>query len=215
MTIHESETEEEDAPGFADATLHYRHFQPPRDLEESEAEGAEGDKEGCAPPFQPRELAVGEAEEYQEEDARHQQGTEEPESAGEELVVAAHAEDDVDDTLESDLEGIGMCDSACPVAVGLVEDTHGEHQIVDQQEEETPLHEGDIETLESFGAEIPGPVDIAIAEEIACCEEEEGHVEKVYEIHKEGRPLGVPHHHENDGDALGNRDGSISFFCHN
>lgn len=127
MTIHESETEEEDAPGFADATLHYRHFQPPRDLEESEAEGAEGDKECCAPPFQPRELAVSQSEEYQEEDARHQQGTEEPESAGEELVVAAHAEDDVYDTLESDLEGIGMCDTAGPVAVGLVEDTHGEH----------------------------------------------------------------------------------------
>lgn len=90
-----------------------------------------------------------------------------------------------------------------PVAVLLVEYAEMEENIVEQKEKETPFHERHIEPPETLCAESPRIIGISCVEEIACCDEEERHVECVYEVCEEFGSFRVPYNHQYDGDAFG------------
>ena len=115
------------------------------------------------------------------EQAGHKKSAEEPEGSGQELVVAAHGGDDVPQALLGLVPGIGVGDATRPVAVLLVEQSDAEHQVVDDEEEERPLDEGQVEPAQALLDEGGLVVEVVEGKEIACCYEEERHVELIEE----------------------------------
>ena len=75
------------------------------------------------------------------------------------------------------MPAIGMGDTAYLIAVELIQNANLEHQIVDDEEKHTPFDKGEIESLDAFLNEGSFVLQIFQREEIACCDEEEWHVE--------------------------------------
>ena len=113
------------------------------------------------------------------EQTGHEQSTEEPESSGEELVVATHGGDDVPQALLGLMPCIGMGNAARPVTVLLVEQSYMEHQVVDDEEEERPLDKGQVESAQTFLNKGGLVVEVVEGEEVACRNKEERHVELI------------------------------------
>ena len=104
-----------------------------------------------------------------------------------------------------------MGDTTGLVAVGLVEDAEVEHPVVDDQEEDRPLDERPVETLDALLDERRLVVEVAQREEIAGGDEEQWHVELEDELAEPARGLGVGDHHQDDGNTLADRDDGVAF----
>ncbi len=213
-TVEHAERKECHAPALPDAALHKcDDFQPELDLKERESQRRDryDAKHGIG--LEPSAATVEHLGNDNEHDAHHEQSAEKPKRTCQKLVVAAHRKHDVGEPLQSHLKGIGMSDSALPVAVGLIEDAYLEQHIVNEQEKHAPLDERHIQPLQSLHAETPWCVQMLAREEIACRDEKQRHVEEVDELQQQVRALGVAKHHENYGYALAYRDADIALGC--
>ena len=101
--------------------------------------------------------------------------------------------------------------TALLVAVDFIEDADVEHPIVDDQEEYRPFDKWEVEALDALLHKGGFIVEILCGEEIACCDEEERHVEFENESAQPAGCLGVGDDHQDDGNALTNGYDSISF----
>ena len=107
---------------------------------------------------------------------------------------------------------IGMCHATIPVAILLIKQPDLEKQIMQHQEQDAPFHKRHIQPLEPLLAEGPRVAQVLLVKEIACCDEEQRHVEQIDEGHEQRGALGVPRAHQNDGNSLTYRQiGIITF----
>ena len=83
--------------------------------------------------------------------------------------------------------------------------------LVDDEEENRPFEEGQIESADPFLDECSLIVEVAEREEVACRHEEERHVELIEKDGNVSWAVGMSYHHENDGDALADRDDGVAF----
>ena len=91
------------------------------------------------------------------------------------------------------------------IAIHLVQDTNLEHQIMDKQEEHAPLNKGDIKALYALFYKRGFIVQVLQREEIACRDEEKGHVEFEDEVAEPARCLSMGYHHQDNGNAFADR----------
>ena len=188
------------------------NLQPVGNLEPCEPDGEYGNHDGHRAVGEPLVAAVEQQIEDEEHDARHQQRPEEPEGARQELVVAAHREDDVYQPLPELEPVVGVGDTVRPVAVLLVQQPDLEKQVVEDQEEDAPLDKGHIQPLDPLHAESPRVTQVFLVKEIARRDEEQRHVEQVDEVHEQFGPLGVARTHQDDGYRLADRQVGIVAF---
>ena len=100
------------------------------------------------------------------------------------------------------------------ITIDLVENTDVEHPVVDDQEEKSPFDKGPIQTFDSFLDEGGFIMEIACGEEIACCDEEQGHVEFEDKLTEPAGRLCMGNDHQNNGDALRNRNRGVAGYSH-
>ena len=90
------------------------------------------------------------------------------------------------------------------VAIDLVEDADVEHPVVDDEEEEGPFDERPVESFYSFFDEGGFIVEVTCGEEVACCDEEQRHVEFEDKLTEPSWRFRMGHNHQNDCDPLRN-----------
>jgi hypothetical protein len=203
LAVEYAKREEEYAPTFAYAALNDSDdFQPVVNLEQRYYQGKCADDERDSGLVEPALAVVQQQVQHEKHYARDKQCPEEPERSGEELVVAAHREDNAEHALNECLPVVGVGYPVLPVAELLIEDAHLEKQVVDDEEEQAPFDERDVKPLETLLAERPRVIEILLAEEIPCRDEENGHVEQIDEIDEQLGTFGVSHYHQYDGYAL-------------
>ena len=96
------------------------------------------------------------------------------------------------------------------IAIDLIKNTDVEHPVVDDKEKYRPLDERYIETFDAFLDKSGLVVEIFRREEIACGDEEKGHVELEDEPAQPTWCLSMGYHHQDDGNALGDGYGGIA-----
>lgn len=145
----------------------------PQGKEERAAHNHPGDFRLGAGDAQPLE----QLEEYQEQNARYEEGAEEPERAAQELVVARHVEQDAPQALAEFVPGVGMEHAAGGVAVGLTQNAQREKQVVEAEQDQAPFDKRHVEPLYTVREECTLLVQVLGIEEIAGTDEKDGDME--------------------------------------
>ena len=105
---------------------------------------------------------------------------------------------------------VGVGHSTHLVAVGLVQYSYLEHQVVDGQKEYAPLYKWHVESFYALLHKCSLVVQIFQREEVACCDEEQRHVELEDKRTERTWSLGMGYHHQYDGYTLGYRYHCVS-----
>ena len=211
--IQHTQGEEQHAPALAYAALDDGgDAQVVGDLEPGKAHSKHSNHHGHGVVVEPLAAVVEQQIQHQEDDTGNQQSPEEPKCARQELIIAAHREDDVDQSLPELEPGVRVGDTAVPVAELLVHQADFEEQVVQDEEKQAPLDERHIQTLEPLHAEGPRVAQVLLVKEIACRNKEHRHVEQIDESHDEGGTLGMACAHQYDGDGLADRHGGVVAF---